>query len=107
MFDLKRKHDDAEVGTSTDTKANLVKRRRHEPIESGLAALSLSSTAAFPSPSTQIETRAGGLAPSPSSSSAPPPSSSLVASETQVLEQQAPEVQMKSSSWYEPEKDRT
>src|SRR4051794_13836280 len=106
MFDLKRKHDDAEVGTSTDTEANLVKRRRREPIESGLAALSLSS-AAFPSPSTQIETGAGGLAPSPSFSSAPPPPSSLVASETQVLEQQAPEVQMKSSSWYEPEKDRT
>lgn len=131
VAERKRKRQAAALAEDIDTEAQahafLAKRRRQQPIETGLAALSLTGpTAALPPPAPAIPF------PSP-----PPPPSQLPPTRTtpttstgafSVLfpvtpvptfdnpasapvlvdddEPTSPEIQMKSSSWYEPEKDR-
>lgn len=126
MFNLKRKRlnvDDADPPGEDDEeeiKANYIKRRRRRPIESGFAALTLSppSMAELVPPDhapdaslIQAHTQAQ-IFPSQLTASAPvslsnhalqeEPAASLHQSSGTTSQ----EVQMKTSSWYEPEKDR-
>lgn len=125
VAERKRKRQAAALAEDIDTEAQahafLAKRRRQQPIETGLAALSLTATtAALPPPAPAIPV------PSPPPPSQLPPTvptastgafSVLLPSPVPVTpapapvlvdddEPTSPEIQMKSSSWYEPEKDR-
>lgn len=120
MFDLshtKRKRDTlTDDDGEDDTQANFLKRRRSRPIESGLAALSLDPTtvhfipSAVPSPVLVEQLSIHGNGPE-ISSPLPSTSTSFSASSLPISTEERSrtsvrEVQMKSSSWYEPEKDR-
>jgi len=89
----KRKRDAQDDLTSSEAQYDFVKRRRLRPIETSLAALSLAPTSAS-SPASVEQSTPPNLGAHVSSSSS-----------TEDRSLPSPEIQMKSSSWYEPEKD--
>lgn len=123
----KRKRPLATLAEDIDTEAQahafLAKRRRQQPIETGLAALSLSlsGSAALPPPAPAIHLPPSPLQYTPAQASSgafssvhlPSPVTSVPTFDPASApvcvdddEPTSPEIQMKSSSWYEPEKDR-
>ena len=92
----KRKRD-ATDDVAPEALYEFVKRRRNRPIETGLAALSLAAPMSVniaQSPTSVEQTTPASLDACKSQN----PSSS-------TEERSLPEIQMRSSSWYEPEKD--
>ncbi|KAF8312855.1 hypothetical protein DL93DRAFT_2168223 [Clavulina sp. PMI_390] len=104
MFKPKRKRRDDDDDASSGDGQLLVENKapkRRRPIETQMAALSLS-----PSPIPTSPVSSGGTAIVEVSAASLPSPVSPLEPPMQAVEQSLPEVQMKTPSWYEPEKDR-
>ncbi|KAF8894904.1 hypothetical protein CPB84DRAFT_1748430 [Gymnopilus junonius] len=88
-------------------RAHLPKRRRFSTLENGFAQMSLEVPNTEPVPYGDLaDEDMCGVGPSSSSSAYPSAIDLLYQTPYTVEEPLAPEVKMKSSSWYEPEPDR-